>query len=188
MHCLFSEHFTKINCSSGQYTGFSWLCHVACGRDLSSPTSDTVEAWSTNHWTTREVSQCTFNVYFEITWELHKSCKNQTVSSHVPSTQLPLTLAACGTMIQLSRLRKYHLTSTFEHIFLILVGLCELYLFWILSSFTEKGMVTHCSIPAWRISWTEEPGGLQSMGSQRAGHEWAINTHTHFNHFFPSNF
>ena len=30
----------------------------------------------------------------------------------------------------------------------------------------EKGMATHSSIPAWRISWTEEPGGLQSMGPQ----------------------
>ena len=30
----------------------------------------------------------------------------------------------------------------------------------------EKRMVTHTSIPAWRISWTEEPGGLQSMGLQ----------------------
>ena len=30
----------------------------------------------------------------------------------------------------------------------------------------EKGMATHFSIPAWRILWTEEPGGLQSMGSQ----------------------
>ena len=28
----------------------------------------------------------------------------------------------------------------------------------------EKGMATHSSIPAWRIPWTEEPGGLQSMG------------------------
>ena len=34
----------------------------------------------------------------------------------------------------------------------------------------EKKMATHSSIPAWEISWTEEPGGLQSMGSQRAGH------------------
>jgi len=33
----------------------------------------------------------------------------------------------------------------------------------------EKGMATHASILAWRISWTEEPGGLQSMGSQRVG-------------------
>ena len=31
----------------------------------------------------------------------------------------------------------------------------------------EKGMITHSSILAWRILWTEEPGGLQSMGSQR---------------------
>ena len=31
----------------------------------------------------------------------------------------------------------------------------------------EKGMATHSSILAWRIPWTEEPGGLQTMGSQR---------------------
>ena len=35
----------------------------------------------------------------------------------------------------------------------------------------EKGMATHSSILAWRISWTDEPGGLQSMGSQRVGHD-----------------
>ena len=34
----------------------------------------------------------------------------------------------------------------------------------------EKGMATHFSILAWRIPRTEEPGGLQSMGSQRIGH------------------
>jgi len=34
----------------------------------------------------------------------------------------------------------------------------------------ETGMATHSGILAWRISWTEEPGGLQSMGSQRVGH------------------
>ena len=34
------------------------------------------------------------------------------------------------------------------------------------------GMATHSSILAWRIPWTEEPGSLQSMGSQRAGHKW----------------
>ena len=34
----------------------------------------------------------------------------------------------------------------------------------------EKGMATHSSALAWRIPWTEEPGGLQSMGSQRLGH------------------
>ena len=34
----------------------------------------------------------------------------------------------------------------------------------------EEGMVTHSSILAWRIPWTEEPGGLQSRGSQRDRH------------------
>ena len=35
----------------------------------------------------------------------------------------------------------------------------------------EKSMVTHSSILAWRIPWTEESGGLQSMGSKRGGHD-----------------
>ena len=35
----------------------------------------------------------------------------------------------------------------------------------------EEGMATHSSILAWRIQGTEEPGGLQSMGSQRVGHD-----------------
>ena len=37
----------------------------------------------------------------------------------------------------------------------------------------EKGMATHSSILAWRIPWTEKPGGLQSMGLQRVGNNWA---------------
>ena len=40
----------------------------------------------------------------------------------------------------------------------------------------ENEMATHSSILAWRIPWTEEPGGLQSMASQRVG--WATNTFT----------
>ena len=42
----------------------------------------------------------------------------------------------------------------------------------------EKGMAPHSSILAWRIPWTEEPGGLQSMGLQRVGHDWAPNAFT----------
>ena len=45
----------------------------------------------------------------------------------------------------------------------------------------EKELAPHSSILAWRILWTEEPGGVQSMGSQRGGHNWAIDT------FSPSN-
>ena len=42
--------------------------------------------------------------------------------------------------------------------------------FYLFMFLLEKGMATHCSILAWRIPWTEEPGGLQSMGLQRARH------------------
>ena len=46
----------------------------------------------------------------------------------------------------------------------------------------EKEMATHSSILAWKIPWTEESGGLQSTGSQRAGHnlatEYAMETQT----------
>ena len=38
-------------------------------------------------------------------------------------------------------------------------------------------MVTHSSILAWRIPWTEEPGGLQSTRLQRVGHDWATSLH-----------
>ena len=37
----------------------------------------------------------------------------------------------------------------------------------------QEGMATHSSILAWRIPWTEEPDGLQSMGSQRIRHDWS---------------
>ena len=44
-------------------------------------------------------------------------------------------------------------------------------------------MAAHSTILAWRIPWTEEPGGLQSTGSQRVGHDWRnlpyTRTHTH---------
>ena len=42
----------------------------------------------------------------------------------------------------------------------------------------EKGMATHSSILTWRIPWTEQRDGLQSMGLQRAVHDWATNTPT----------
>ena len=64
----------------------------------------------------------------------------------------------------------------------------------------KKGMATHSSILAWRIPWTEEPGGLQFMRSQRGGHDWATNIFTltevrkpflmyiHWSHFLGGHF
>ena len=53
---------------------------------------------------------------------------------------------------------------------------------WVRKMPLQEEMAAHSSIFAWRIPWTEEPGGLQSMGSQRVGHNWAtecVHTHTH---------
>ena len=50
----------------------------------------------------------------------------------------------------------------------------------------EKGMATHSSILAWRIPWTEEPGRLQSVGSQRVRSDWGTNAFTLHFHFLRS--
>ena len=42
---------------------------------------------------------------------------------------------------------------------------------WVGEDPLEEGMATPSSVPAWRIPWTEEPGGLYSMGLQRVGHD-----------------
>ena len=42
----------------------------------------------------------------------------------------------------------------------------------------EKNMATHSSVVAWRILWTEEPGGLQALGSQRVRHDWSNGART----------
>ena len=47
---------------------------------------------------------------------------------------------------------------------------------WVWEVPLEEGMTTHSSILAWKIPWTEEPGGLQSVGSQGVRHDQAINT------------
>ena len=49
-------------------------------------------------------------------------------------------------------------------------------------------MATHSSILAWKISWTEEPGGLQSMGSPRVGNDCTTNTHVKHRFLKPEGF
>ena len=50
----------------------------------------------------------------------------------------------------------------------------------------EKEVATHSSILAWKIPWTEEPGGLQSMGSQKVRHDWATDTYKWLIYFVSS--
>ena len=65
------------------------------------------------------------------------------------------------------------------HIFLIwsfLKLICSYLLFDLIHNL-EKEMATHSSTLAWKIPWTEEPDRLQSMGSQRVGHNWVTSLH-----------
>ena len=61
----------------------------------------------------------------------------------------------------------------------------SLYNFNVGISYLKKSWATHSSILAWKIAWTDEPGGLQSMRSQKVRHDWATAhtctciTHTH---------
>ena len=48
----------------------------------------------------------------------------------------------------------------------------------------EKGMATHSSILDWRIPWTEEPSGQQSIGLQRVRHDWSDSAHSQLTMFW----
>ena len=49
----------------------------------------------------------------------------------------------------------------------------------------KEGMANHSTILAWKIQWTEEPGGLQSKGLQRVRHDW-MTKHAHMHAYFPT--
>ena len=69
----------------------------------------------------------------------------------------------------------YRLLQKMEYCFLCYtVGPCWLSILYIVVCIClEKAMAPHSSTLAWKIPWTEEPGRLQSMGSQRVAHDWA---------------
>ena len=50
----------------------------------------------------------------------------------------------------------------------------------------EEEMATHSSLPGWRIPWRENPGGLQSVGSQRVRHDWATKHMIHLKEWFSA--
>ena len=70
--------------------------------------------------------------------------------------------------------RKLYTTKSYIYLFnkfLLLKDLFNKYLWSICSLPGHEELATHSSILAWRITWTEKPGGLESMGSQRVGHD-----------------
>ena len=67
----------------------------------------------------------------------------------------------------------YSITLVFHHHFFHLKSIMAIFLSAPMQPLPEKAMAPHSSTLAWKIPWTEEPGGLQSMGSLRVGHDWA---------------
>ena len=68
---------------------------------------------------------------------------------------------------QMQTTHSFHTCISFQTSSSFQLSLCLLML-----SVTEKAMAPHSSTLAWKIPWMEEPGGLQSMGSLRVGHNW----------------
>ena len=82
-----------------------------------------------------------------------------------------LSFASPLTMTRLWSMKGVFLTCTL--IFLQQRETCNLFICSNLKFISEKAMAPHSSTLAWKIQWAEEPGRLQSMGSQRVGHDWA---------------
>ena len=66
--------------------------------------------------------------------------------------------------------------DTFVILYIQFLDTLLFYIFW---PCIYEGIATHSSILAWRIPWTEESCGLQSLGSQRVGHDWSDLAHVH---------
>ena len=137
-----------------------------------------------NHWTTREAPP----------WPCHlsKICGLLSIMSlwkilthYFNYYFLPFFLSDTPVTHMLDHL-------TVSHLSLLVKNLPEMQEIWVRSLGQEdslkKGMGTHSGILTWRIPWTEEPGRLQSTGSQRVRHDWVILTSSHFAdllHFVP---
>ena len=97
-----------------------------------------------------------FTIIFLFIYQIHQSLTK--ISSGLTSINIP-SISLFFLHVRLS----YFMTVFYFFIFI----------FWpYLMAVKEKAMAPHSSTLAWKIPWTEEPGGLQSMGSLRVGHNW----------------
>ena len=163
------------------------------------PCIPALEAWHCNHWTTKEVPyfSCLWLstlilVYIRVAWAhpvsffymLHSLAWGMSSTFHLsnsPEINLRFPPGPCK--------------EDWNFQICCLMSPCENFLWYTVGSIVknlpansgdtgyvgsipgwkdlEEEMTTHSSILAWKIPWTEEPGGLQSMGLQRVGHSWA---------------
>ena len=89
------------------------------------------------------------------------------------------------TLLSILHLHNHLVTCTASLVAQMVKNLSEMHETWVRSlgreDTLENKTATHSSILAWRIPWTEEPGGLQATGSQRVRDDKATDTHTHTN-------
>ena len=92
----------------------------------------------------------------------------------------PLSRFSCrkpGASVQCSWPSKLHQSNrSLSYFYIIFLSDCSCFL----SSALEKEMAIYSSTIAWKIPWTEKPGRLQPMGSQRVRHDWATSLSFHF--------
>ena len=88
----------------------------------------------------------------------------------------PLGLTGLISLQSKGRSRVFSSTTVWKYQFFSAQPSLYMHIYAPLYLYIEKEMATHSSILAWKIPWTEEHGGLQSMGSQRVWHGWATNT------------
>ena len=102
-------------------------------------------------------------------------------SSH-PSRLSSVTIFSVRPTLSFSKIARWPLTgqaslvAQWQRVCLLMQEMQVRSLSW--EDALEEDMATHSSILAWRIPWTEEPGGLQSTGSRRVGHDWAHTLHS----------
>ena len=160
-----------------------WVFWLQGMWDLSSLTGDQtctpcIERWSLNHWTTREVLRLFLSViemsdfYCWIAYCSFQFCQFcfmyfRALLLHVYTFIMCIfswysdssVIIRC---LSLSLVTFFVFKSLLSDINIAIPAL-----------YVEKAMAPHSSSLAWKIPWTEEPDGLQSMGSRRVGHNWA---------------
>ena len=144
--------------------------------DLSSPTRDQTHVplhWrgsSFKHWTTREVpTPHFFRVWLgSLMWHLQISlCDHYGINlSHLSNQGVNATSVETVRVHACTLYWTYTMTARLAHC-RVVSSYCAL--LWL----PGEGNGTHSSTLAWKTPWAEEPGGLHSMGLQRAGHNWA---------------
>ena len=124
-----------------------------------------------------ESSLSAYNILFtseHILWTLPKE-PHWFSSLILPFDKFNNLLTVCNICSSVCSFGELHLEFSNLYLLVKFYWVISFYIYLLL--LPEKAMAPHSSTLAWKIPWTEEPGGLQSMGSLRVGHDWALHFH-----------